>query len=125
MRNWPQILGALLLAITYLVSSYPIDNVSERNDIACSFQQSIEKKEKLIDLSSLQLQESQPNEGLSISNSQYVFSPFKIALFTVFANVISFEILHNAKFKQYIIHLKNVHIRFRKSDLLFPYQYFW
>ncbi|NRR91970.1 hypothetical protein HSX10_10375 [Winogradskyella undariae] len=54
----------------------------------------------------------------SVSNDDLSLDDFIIVLFLN-------KLLFNAKFKQYENHFKNLLIRHRKSDLIFPFHNFW
>lgn len=124
MKNWNTILSVALLLSVYcfgiyipastLPSSYNLENTNKK-----------EQKEILSTSSKILYAHTQQFESLYSDVTENTFPAFKVP-FNVFWNTIyTNKILFNSKFKQYDNHLKTLLIRQRKSDLIFPFHYFW
>lgn len=124
MKNTHQIIKVLLLISIYCFGIYLSADTSayfsEQNVVKDNKQQEyVSATSKVLFIHTQQYE-------TSLSNlTEYSLPSFESAnnLFWLISN--SNELLFNSKFKQYQNHLKTILIRHRKSDLIFPFHYFW
>ncbi|SDS30962.1 hypothetical protein SAMN05216503_2645 [Polaribacter sp. KT25b] len=124
MKNKHQIIKVLLLISIYCFGIYLSANssayFSEQNVVKDNKQ-----KEYVSTTSKVLFIHTQQYESLQSNLTEYSLPTFESPdnLFWLISN--SNELLFNSKFKQYNNYLKNILIRHRKSDLIFPFHNFW
>lgn len=90
-----------------------------------SFQNTNEQQDNLVSASKVHFLHTQPSESILASVEIAGLPDFKLA-FDVFCKpTVSFELQNLARYKQYKSHLQTLRIRYRKSDLIFPFHNFW
>jgi len=124
MKQKHQILKAFLLIAIYCfglgLSAKTLPYLGKQNVI-----ESQETAKYLITTSKVlythtQQAENSISEFLEYNTPNFLFSPSDV-LATFYLN----NLLFNAKYKQYINQLDNTRIKYRKSDLIFPFHNFW
>lgn len=124
MKNKHQIIKVLLLISIYCFGIYLSANssayFSKQNVVKDNKQ-----KEYVSTTSKVLFIHTQQYESLQSNLTEYSLPTFESPdnLFWLISN--SNELLFNSKFKQYNNYLKNILIRHRKSDLIFPFHNFW
>ncbi|WP_405296254.1 hypothetical protein [Algibacter sp. Ld11] len=126
MKNWNSILGVFLLVSVYCFGVYTpsqtlpyssLHNLEQSN--SSTHKENLEANSKLLQ------PHTQQFENLVSDLAEVSFPELQLSYNSFYAVIFSNHILFNAKFKQYQNYLKNILIRQRKSDLIFPFHNFW
>ena len=120
-KNTGRYFGALLLTAIYC---FAISFVSKSSLYASSpsgtFQ---EQKESFSPLTSVLLQHT---ATIAVSSSAHVsFEGFKSGVEKLCIGSVTAEVFLQSEFSQYFVFSKNLLINSRKTDLIFPFHYFW
>ena len=125
MNNWNKILRVVLLISIYCFGVYIPINIS-LNTLAQTIELHKEQKVYITHTSKTLNPHTQQLENSFSDFSECAFPSFKLSN-DAFCTLSSYptSLLFRARYKQYKNHLKTILIRQRKSDLMFPFHYFW
>lgn len=84
-----------------------------------------EQQDFLVNASKVHFLHTQQSENLLTSVELNVSPDFKWSFDDFGKAIFSNELEYSAKYKQYKNHLQTIRIRYRKSDLIFPFHSFW
>lgn len=123
-KNRHQIIKVLLLISIYCIGIYLSADASayfsEQNVVKNN------KEQDYVSATSKVLFTHTQQYETSLSNlTEYSLPSFESSDNLYWLISISNELLFNSKFKQYNNYFKNILIRHRKSDLIFPFHNFW
>jgi hypothetical protein len=124
MKNWNQIIKVLLLVSIYCFGVC-ISTKALPYSSAHPIEQNNKQHKYVTSASKILFFHTEQSEDSLSSLSEYSLQNFKLSYTDFWVTSLSIEILCKATFKQYKNHLKTILIRYRKSDLIFPFHNFW
>jgi len=124
MKNRNNILGVLLLISVYCFGFYVHITTTPTSNQWVNEKQN-EQRSNLKASSKCFYEHTQPFENLFSDVLEKPLLDFKLPNIAFWNIVYTNNLLFNTKFKQYTKHLKTILIRQRKSNLIFPFHYFW
>ena len=125
MNQLHKILKTVLLISIYCFGIFVSVKTLPSSTSSQTIEQNNKQKTYYTSVSKVLYIHTQQSENLLSENTEYLAANFTL-LFKDFCDVsISNELLFKTKFKQYLIYFKNLLIKNRKSDLIFPFHNFW
>ncbi|WP_111709412.1 hypothetical protein [Lutibacter citreus] len=124
MNQLHQILKVLLLISIYCFGIFaPVKTVAYSS--AQKIEQNKKQKEYYTNVYKAPIVHTQQSENLVSENIEYITPNFNLHYKSFWETVVSSELIFKNKYRQYKNYFKNVLIRNRKSDLIFPFHNFW
>ncbi|UMB60655.1 hypothetical protein MHL31_00235 [Lutibacter sp. A80] len=118
-----------MLKILLLISIYCFGIFVPVNIVPLSKEQGIEKSNEqqgyFSNISKVPYVHTQESERLLSESTDYISLNFNLLYKGVCITLFSSELLLKNKYKQYRAYFRNLLIRNRKSDLIFPFHNFW
>ena len=124
MKNRDNILRVFLLVSVYCFGLY-VHATTQPPFNEQTIKISSEQKANLESSSKIIYAHTQQFENLFSDITETNFLDFNLPQIAFWSITYANDLLFKSKFKQYKNHLKTILIRHRKSDLIFPFHYFW
>ncbi|MFC0605166.1 hypothetical protein [Winogradskyella pulchriflava] len=124
MKNTNHILKVLLLITIYCFGIYASAKTVHYPSVL-TVQNTNEQQDYLVNTSKVHFLHTQQAENILTSVEINVSPDFKLSFDDFCKLTFSNELQYSAKYKQYKDHLQTLRIRYRKSDLIFPFHNFW
>ena len=124
MKNRYKILKGLLFFIIYCFGIVVFTNTLSSKSVQ-SVEQNNVQKDYFANVSKVVFFNIDDSESLLSSLNEYASPNFKLPFKGFYLVTYTGELYFKSKFKQYKNNLNKILIRYRKSDLIFPFHNFW
>lgn len=124
MNNFNHILKIVLL-ITIYCFGVSVSAINLKNSNFNTVQNTSEQQDYLVKNTKIHFLHTIQSENILPSGELNISPEFKLSFDDFIKHTVSQELQYLSQFRQYNNHLQTIRVRFRKSDLIFPFHNFW